>query len=88
MDAIVYVRRGRRVACMDWFLFFSFRACPRYGADGATVQQGTPYSLSECNKALLPKPPYRGRAIRYYSSLVPRCGVTAAIPHAGGEIRY
>lgn len=56
MDAIVYTRRGRRVACMDWFLFFSFRACPRYGADWAKVQQGTPYSLSECNKALLPKP--------------------------------
>lgn len=56
MDAIAYTRRGRRVACMDWFLLFSFRACPRYGADGANVQQGTPYSLRECNKALLPKP--------------------------------
>ncbi len=29
----------------------------------------------------------RGRAFRSYSSLVPRCGVTAAIPHAGEKFR-
>lgn len=55
MDAIAYVRRRRRVACMDWFLFFSFRVAPVWGRWGK-LQQGTPYSLRECNKALLPNP--------------------------------
>lgn len=37
------------------FLFFLLGS-PRYGADGAKVQQGAPCSLREWNKAQLPSP--------------------------------
>jgi hypothetical protein len=50
------------------------------------VQQGTPYSLSECNKALLPKP-HTGAGLSAVSFVRSSQKDAAAIPHAGQALR-
>ena len=89
MDAIVYTRRRPRVTCMAWFLFFSFRACPRYGADGQQCSKVHLIALANvikrCSQTPIPGPGYplvvlapaRAVAVGY------RC-----YPSRGGEIAF
>lgn len=88
MGVTVCMRRRRRVACMDWFLFFSFRACPRYGADGQKRSKVHLVALAivikRCSQNPIPGPGYplvvlapaRAVAVGY------RC-----YPSRGGEIK-
>lgn len=91
MDATACTRRGRRVACMDWFLFFSFRGrVPGMGPMGKSATLVHLITLANVIKRCSQNPiPGAGlSACSPRPGLGPWLWATAAIPHARERIHY